>query len=305
MSAPYYADIAKGPDGAVAHWVETSDGMRLRIVVWPGAGRGTVVIFTGRAEYAEKYGPTARDLIARGFSAIAVEWRGQGLSTRPDGRTDLGHVGHFSEYQRDVAAVMAHPALVECQKPLHLLAHSMGGAIGFRALLEGLEVEGAFFSAPMWGIKLPSLARAIARPLAGGLSAVGFSETRVPFTGTESYVLDHPYEGNCLTTDAETYAWMRGNLTTHADLGLGGPTFGWISSALAECRALAKAKPPRKAVSVLGTAEGVVDPAAIHDRMGRPGSGQLHLVEGARHEILMEQPSLRDQFWEVFDAAMT
>ena len=303
MSPPFYADIADAPNTAAPHWVETADGLRLRIVLWPGAGRGTVLVFTGRAEYAEKYGPTVKDLTGRGFSVVVIEWRGQGLSTRPNGRTDFGHVGNFSEYQLDVAAVLAHPAVTACPRPFHLLAHSMGGAIGLRALIEGLDVSAAVFSAPMWGIGISPVLRPFAVTIAGLASAIGFRGTRIPGTGTRSYVLDNEYEKNCLTSDPDTYQRMRRALETHGDLGLGGPTFGWLLAALRECQDLSREPPPREIAVLLGTAEGVVDPNAIRARMARPGHGSLKVVEGVRHEILMETPKRRAAFWEVFDAA--
>ena len=46
-------------------------------------------------------------------------------------------------------------------KPWFLIGHSMGGAIGLRALHDGLPVQAAAFSAPMWGIAMHPALRAI------------------------------------------------------------------------------------------------------------------------------------------------
>ena len=34
--APLYDDLCQAPAGGAAHWVETSDGVRLRIAFWGG-----------------------------------------------------------------------------------------------------------------------------------------------------------------------------------------------------------------------------------------------------------------------------
>ena len=74
--APFHADIAQGPEGGAAHWLTTSDGLRIRAGHWrpPQAGSaghgtapaGTIFLFPGRTEYIEKYGPFAKDMVARG-----------------------------------------------------------------------------------------------------------------------------------------------------------------------------------------------------------------------------------------------
>lgn len=95
QAAPFHADVAHAPEGAEAFWLETLDGLRIRIALWRGGGRGTAFVFPGRTEYAEKYGLVAGRLVARGFSVVVIDWRGQGLSTRPPGAPMMGHVRSF------------------------------------------------------------------------------------------------------------------------------------------------------------------------------------------------------------------
>ena len=82
--APYFEDMARAPRGGRCHWLTTEDGKRIRIGHWPteAEARGTILIFPGRTEYVEKYGMLAADLTARGYAVLAVDWRGQGRSTR-------------------------------------------------------------------------------------------------------------------------------------------------------------------------------------------------------------------------------
>ncbi|MFN4172311.1 MAG: alpha/beta hydrolase, partial [Pseudorhodobacter sp.] len=154
--APFHADLAEGPEGGHAVWLRAADGVRIRLGLWPAGPKGRVLIFPGRTEYVEKYGPFASDLARAGYGAAAIDWRGQGLADRLAPDPMLGHVGRFSDYQRDMAAVLAHLEATDGEAPRFLLAHSMGGCIGLRALTDGrdggMAVRAAAFSAPMWGI---------------------------------------------------------------------------------------------------------------------------------------------------------
>jgi lysophospholipase len=94
-AAPFHADVADAPEGGVCRWLTTADGVRLRACFWREGGRGTVLLFSGRTEYAEKYGPAARELAVRGFAMATIDWRGQGLSARLSGDATLGHVEHL------------------------------------------------------------------------------------------------------------------------------------------------------------------------------------------------------------------
>ena len=68
------------PEGAVSGTLKTRDGVTLRFARWqpPPGRKGTVCLFTGRAEFIEKYFETVRDLRARGFAVAMLDWRGQG-----------------------------------------------------------------------------------------------------------------------------------------------------------------------------------------------------------------------------------
>jgi lysophospholipase len=70
---PFHADVANAPPGAEAHWLTTTDGVRLRAVTWPAGDRGTAVILPGRTEFAEKYGRVAGRLVDRGFSVAVID----------------------------------------------------------------------------------------------------------------------------------------------------------------------------------------------------------------------------------------
>jgi lysophospholipase len=293
-AAPLYADVADGPPGGRAVWLRADDGVRLRAAHWPGGERGTVLIIPGRTEYIEKYGPTAADIVKAGYHAVTLDSRGQGLADRPLKDRMVGHVARFADYQRDLRAL--RPLLDSLPKPLFLIAHSMGGTIGLRALVERFPVARAAFSAPMWGIRLHPALAPFAPAIAVTARALGQAQRYAPGTGPSTYVTTAPAAGNTLTTHEPTWHWMRRQAEMHPDLTLGGPSFHWLHAALTECRWLARQPPPPvPTVTLLGSAERIVEPRAIHRRMAGWPDGRLVILPGAEHEVLMEAPRLRGE----------
>ncbi len=292
--APFHGDVAEGPERVDCRWLHAADGVRLRVAFWPGGTAGTLLLFSGRSEYCEKYGRFAGDLARLGLSTITIDWRGQGLSDRAPMDRAVGHVAAFTDYQLDVAAQLGVARQAGLAEPYFLLGHSMGGTIGLRSLLDGLPVRAAAFSAPMWGIQM----RRVLRPLAWGLSwasrHTGTGHRFAPGTGPETYLEIAPFEGNNLTTDADMYAYMKRQVTRHPELALGGPGMHWLYEALAEMRALARRpSPDLPCAAWIGTEEQIVEPAPVHRRMATWPRGRLEVIAGARHEILMEAPAIR------------
>ncbi|RKF14843.1 alpha/beta hydrolase [Roseovarius spongiae] len=308
-SAPFLADIDDGPPGGRAVWATGADGVRIRVGHWPREGAaGTVLLFPGRTEYIEKYGRTARDLGARGYATLAVDWRGQGLADRLGEDAMAGYVRDFADYQYDVAAMLGAAEALGAARPLHLLAHSMGGCIGLRALIDGLPAAACAFTGPMWGIRIEPPLRPLAWALSCGGSRLGFGHMYAPGGGPENYVLHEPFETNKLTSDSQMYQYMIDQARAHPELGLGGPTLRWLYEALTECRALARLPSPElPCVTAIGDEEDIVDVARIEDRMDRWPDGRLLRFPGARHEVLMEGPEVREDLFDAicarFDAA--
>ncbi len=293
--APLFTDVHPGPQGGVAHWAVTSDGKRIRVGHWPLDGaKGTVLLFPGRTEYIEKYGPTAGDLARRGLATMSIDWRGQGLADRMLDDPLVGHVDAFPDYQKDVAAMMRAARALHLPRPYFLLAHSMGGCIGLRAVMEGLGVQAAAFTGPMWGIYVKPHLRVLAATLARVMPRIGRGASLPPGTTTQPYVLAEPFEDNMLTTDRQMFDMMRDQLAAHPELALGGPSYVWLREAFAETAHLAaRAAPNLPAMTWLGSNERIVALPPIHDRMENWPAGRLEMVEGAEHEVLMEIGAIR------------
>lgn len=269
-----------------------------------------MLLLPGRTEYIEKYGRAAAELAMRGYATVAVDFRGQGLADRLLPDAIKGHVEAFADYQLDISAVMkwmqsAHGV----NGPFFLLGHSMGGSIGLRAIMNGLPVRAAAFSAPMWGIGISTVMRPLVTPIARMLTALGRGLAYAPTTGPVPYVLKAAFAGNTLTKDRGMWDYMVAHLHAAPALALGGPTVQWLQMAVADCAAMAHLPCPDLPIyCALGTDERIVDPAAIHRRMKRWPGAQFDIIKGAEHEVMMEVPAIRTRFFDracaLFDAAL-
>ncbi len=299
-AAPLYADIAHGPNGGQAAFVTTADGVQIRLAHWAApTARGTVLLFPGRTEYIEKYGPAALDLQTRGYATVVIDWRGQGLADRLHTNRALGHVGNFGDYQHDVRAMVAHARGLNLPEPFFLLGHSMGGAIGLRALMQGMPVQAAAFSAPMWGIMMAPALRPVAWTMSSVARPLGFGHVMAPGQSEKTYVLRTTFADNTLTNDPAMFAMMQDQMTAQPDLSLGGPSLHWLNESLLEMRALSRRpSPATPCLTFLGSQESIVDPSRITARMAVWPGGQLVPLKDCKHEVMMEGPAVRAQ---VFD----
>lgn len=274
--------------------------MRLRLACWAAdAAKGTVLLFPGRSEYVEKYGRVATELTAAGLTVFAVDWRGQGYADRLVDDPQLGHIGQFQDYQLDVAEMVAQATEMKLPRPWFLIAHSMGGCIGYRALAEGLDVARAVFSAPMWGIQMSPLQRPLAHVVPTLARAINLGEQYAPGTTRKNYTATSAFQDNALTSDAETYEWLRQHALSDEAFALGGPSVHWVGEAVEETAALARLTRPNCPVrTYLGTDEAIVSADAIRKLHTAWPNAELVMIEGALHELMMERPAIRRRFLE-------
>lgn len=298
MPAPFHHPSARAPEEAHADWVQARDGVRLRLARLATGPRGTVLIMPGRTEYVEKYGMVAQELHRHGYGSVAVDFRGQGLADRLLPDPAIGHVGRFSDYQHDVDALTDYARHHDMPQPWFLIGHSMGGAIGLRATLNGLDVRAAVFSAPMWGINMQPVLRPVSWSLGLLAHLTGMNGWVTPGTKRQTYVrLADPLD-NLLTSDPGMLDYMRQQLDAVVGLDLGGPSVPWLYRALVECRDLQRTTDPGiPTLTVVPTQDEIV---SVRDmtRLGRQmKGGRVLTIEGGRHETMMETPERRALFF--------
>lgn len=296
------------PDDAVAGWLYTRDGTRLRYGLF-GANRrpvrGTVCVFGGRGEFIEKYFEVVQDLLDRDFTVTVLDWRGQGGSQRPFRNRNKGYVNHFASYDDDLVSFMETVVLPDCPPPYFALAHSMGGNIILRALGNRTWFSRVVTTCPLVSLMPRQMPWPLIRGLADLLSILGLSSFYIPGGGDQPVEMG-TFAGNRLTSDQARYERTVELLKTDPKLGLGSPTIGWLSAAfqaMAELRRMQFPSPLKAPVLMLASGQDrIVSSKAIHQLGQRMPTSREITIDGARHEPLMERDELREQFWAAFDA---
>tara|TARA_R110002124_G_scaffold22610_1_gene85002 strand:+ start:1106 stop:2044 length:939 start_codon:yes stop_codon:yes gene_type:complete len=299
------------PADGRSFWLHTPDGTRLRAMTWPpdadrpGGVRGTVFMFGGRTEFAEKYFEVAGELLQRGFAVATVDWRGQGLSDRalPDPRK--GHVADYAEFDQDLATFM-HAVAPSWPKPWVALAHSMGGNVLMRGLHDHPGMfAAAVLNAPMLGLRLGSnFVSGVLGLVAAVGNLSGFAGRYVP-GGSPAANDAVPFEQNILTHDTARYALHQSQIVADPALGLGSATYGWLAASFRSIRKvmqtdyLAAVKTP--VLIVAAGADRLIDRDALISAAAEVDQGELLLIEGANHEVLIETDEIRAKFWAAFD----
>jgi lysophospholipase len=295
------------PDDVVTGTIRTPDGADLRFARWapPAKRKGTVCVFTGRAECIEKYFETVRDLRERGFAVAMIDWRGQGHSSRRLKDSRKGYVRDFADFEIDVETFVQQVVMPDCPPPYFALAHSMGGAVMLRIAHAGKRwFDRIVLSAPM--IDLPGRTTSLpVRALVRTLRYMGLGGQYVP-GGSDELIGTTTFVNNPLTSDPVRYARNSAIYEEEPTLGIAAPTIAWADSAFRAMRAFREVDyPSRIRQPVLMVAAGndsIVSTAAIEEFAYHTRAGSHLVIAGSKHEILQEQDRYRQQFWAAFDA---
>ncbi len=295
------------PDGVVTGTIKTPDGAELRFARWPPPAnrKGTVCVFTGRAESIEKYFETVRDLQERGFAVAALDWRGQGHSSRQLSDARKGYVQSFADFETDVEAFVNQVVLPDCPPPYFALAHSMGGAAMLRVAHSGKRwFERMVLSAPMIDLPRPSMTWPV-RTLIRTMRYMGMGGNFVPggnavLIGTSNFI------NNPLTSDVVRYARNAAIYEEDPTLGIASPTVAWADAAfraMMEFRGVDYPARIRQPILMLAASnDTIVSTSAIEEFAYHLRGGSHLVIAGSKHEILQEQDRFRSQFWAAFDA---
>ena len=286
------------PDGARIIWFEGIGGRRLRACLAPATSespRGTTIVCPGRTEFIEKYFEVARELQQRGFAVLIIDWPGQGLSERLLDDPQKGHIDRFETFMGALRNGL--DAMDELPRPYVSLAHSMGGAIALAAIGQGLvKVDAAAFCAPMWGLPLGR----VQRYFIWAMRVMGRSDDFAQKPGPPER-----FEENVVTHDRAHWQLNRDLTDAAPELSLGPVTWGWLGASLDIVNRISKPNLLRKIkipffVASAGE-EKLVDNRS-HDHVTRHLPDCEHVtVDGAMHEILMEEADKRAEFWTGFD----
>jgi lysophospholipase len=296
------------PLGASSGYLDIRKGVRVRYASWQSAlreRRGTVCIFPGRNEFIEKYFEVVGELRRRGFAVAALDWRGQGGSSRLTRSQQKGHVRDFVEYEEDLSHFMKGVVLPDCPAPYFALAHSMAATVLFNAATKrGCWFSRMVMTAPMVRLEGRPMSQGLCARAADAMTLFGFGKQAVP--SKKEYWNSNQFEGNPLTSDRERFFRNVGVLHAAPGLAVGPPTIGWLNAAFETMARLGEEKfAPRIRVPSLMVSAGddqIVSCKAIEDLGSRLRAGSQLVLRGSKHEILQERDSIREQFWAAFDA---
>jgi len=291
----------------VAGSVTAADGVVLRYAVCPGppTGRGTMCIFQGRGDFIERYFETIKDLQSRGFDVAILDWRGQGGSDRRGPDPYRPRLRSFREYDRDLTAFMTGVVLPDCRPPFLALAHSTGATVVLRALKSRNWFERAVLSAPLIDIAPVGLPRPLVRFAARLMTLAGLGKLYLPGRPRRPMRAED-FTGNLVSSDRRRFLRDCRTLEAHPELGIGGPTFGWLNAAfgaMAELARYSRRTNLRAPVLIVAAGDDRLVSSEASRQFARrvPGAAAV-TIAGARHEPLMERDELREQFWAAFDA---
>ncbi|MDH7971663.1 alpha/beta hydrolase [Sphingomonas sp. AR_OL41] len=287
------------PAGArVSRWTGP-DGWNFRRFDWPAEGtpRGSILFQAGRGDLFEKYLEAIAHWHGQGWSITSLDWRGQGGSGRVSSDPHVGDIDDFATFVSDIRAFWA-TWTPQAAGPQVVMAHSMGGHIVLRALVEqAITPVAAVLIAPMLGLHSP-IGAALGERLARLLGGVGNS-SRAAWKSNEGPAMRETRLA-LLTHDPSRYEdelfWQQSDPA----LVLGPPSWRWVMQAFASTRLL-RADPRLKAMRVpvlmlVADADQLVDPkAALTVAAKLPDVRVVRFGKEAAHEVLREADSVRNR----------
>nr|WP_247714593.1 alpha/beta hydrolase [Qipengyuania psychrotolerans] len=290
------------PPHAIESKWQAADGHQLRRIDWPGEDggvRGSILFLPGRGDFYEKYLESLEQWHRDGWRVTAADWRGQAGSGRLGNDDTTGHVEDFADWVADLEHFWTE--WVKTTPGPHVLAaHSMGGHIVMRALVDGaVSPDAVFLSAPMLGMSGPPLPLPMLHSVARVMTMVG-EPTRPAWKWSEKPGEVPAHRRELLTHDDERYEdelWWR---EQRPELVMGPGSWGWVERAYASTRvieadgAMEKVNVPVLIIST--TNDKLVSHPAVRKAAQRLPKGELaEFGDESHHEILREVPAVRDK----------
>ncbi len=299
-------DNYKSPKGGHFIYIPMKDQKKIRFAYWKYNGvesdcAGTVLMQQGHNEFIEKYFETIQELIDRKYNVVCFDWRGQGLSDRMINNVNKQYIEDLSIHVDDLVYIINRIIKKNFPGPLIGIGHSMGGHL---LLLSQEKIQKEFktiiLSAPMLGFKF--------EPFLFFLSIImriiGRKRNFFPFS-RPNMGKETPFKLNDLTSDYFRYKRTQELVRKHPVIRLWGVTNAWV---FAVKKSLSKIR-KRSWLNQLDIPITIINP--LNDKVVcskktrnlslNISNCNLFNIEKCEHEILMENNTLRGEFWEIFD----
>ena len=283
------------------------DGRRLRYGVFhpEKRARGVCVLLSGQSEFIEKYLEVIHELNWRGFTVATFDWRGQGGSQRALSDPLKCHVTDYAEFDTDLVSFMDQIVGKLTAAPPLVLAHSMGSHLAIRALHDRPEMfKAAVLVAPMLGIATRGYPGWLTRGITAWQNWLGKKDVFAwGMAKRDPHLIT--FDTQLCTSDIVRFGKTQAILRSHPNIRLAGPTWGWIEAAyrsMKETRAPDYAEAIKVPVMIVGAGQDrIVKTEATRAFAARLPRGRYVEFADSEHEVLMENDSIRTQFWAAFD----
>ncbi|MEL7318295.1 MAG: alpha/beta hydrolase [Pseudomonadota bacterium] len=281
-----------------------ADDHQVRRIDWPGAGstdepRGSILFFPGRGDCYEKYLETLEEWHREGWRVTASDWRGQAGSGRLGKDAVTGHIEDYAIWIDDLAYQWAR-WVRETPGPHILAAHSMGGHLVLRGVIEGRVAPDAMvLSAPMLGFNTPPLPLVMLHGLARMMCSLG-DPTRQAWKWSEKPGEIPEGREMLLTHDRDRYEdeqWWRDK---RPELVMGPASWRWVERGYESMRRLEAAgamEAVETPILILSTTiDKLVSHAANVRAVERLPQGELaEFGEDTHHELFREIDAVRQR----------
>lgn len=296
-------------------YMTAPDGLKIRIGHWPALFKKvvngktrTMVVMQGRASFMEKFEEVIRQLQEQGFDVWALDWRGQGLSSRILGNHHKGHIDSYETYLQDLHQLVTTYIKPDESQELIAMGQSMGGHLALRYLGENPGImSGGILACPMLDIKTGAYPRKMARWIARMINRAGMGENYI-FGHGNFDPNEEPFEGNYLTHDRERFYSHRVMQVRNPELVLGGATFGWLDASFKSIeRIMQQTYLQSITVPVLMVEAGeddLVENAPFSYIASHLPQCEYRLYPDARHQLFMEADDILERFWGDFNGFM-
>lgn len=258
----------------------------------PTESKGAIMIASGRTESLIKYKELIFDLYANGYSVYIHDHRGQGLSGRMTPDPEIGFVKHFQDYITDMKTFYTIEIEPNKHEQVYLLAHSMGGAIGFTYLQQfPNDFKAAAFSSPMFGLSFIqcSLGKAL-------------DKDKPVFAPTQKNYLEsrETFEKNTLTNCETRYDIFTNAFMNEPTARLGGVSLHWLNESCNQFDVMFEGISMLETPSIVFSAEEeeIVDTKA-HFKFVQEAKANNKQIKGysvarAKHELFIEMDDVRE-----------
>lgn len=294
----------KAPKGIESYFVTMDDGIKIRICHWlnSNSNNGTILLQQGHNEFIEKYYETIQELLNRGYSVIAFDWRGQGMSDHQINDVHKAFIIDFKRHDKDLKFILEEIIDKIFPKPLIGIGHSMGGCIMLSAFHDYPEkFSKGILSAPMLGFKNEKFLKSISSVMNIFSKDTDYLIGSKPNMGHET-----PFRENDLTSDPIRYQRTLNLVRKYPSIRLWGITNAFAKAVNKRFKTIRKknwAEEINLEILIINNKKDrVVDSEKIQIMAKRLKNAKTIEFHKTEHEIFMEKNVYRNKMWTEIDS---